>query len=86
MALTIQLSEASERRLAERAAAAGTTPAEFVAGVVERELLRTQTLAELMAPVHRQVVESGMTEAEVDDFFQEVRQEVWDDWKRQGKV
>lgn len=35
------------------------------------------TFEELLSPVHQQVKQSGIMEEELDDLFEEIREEVW---------
>ncbi|MBL8864214.1 MAG: hypothetical protein KF873_00620 [Gemmataceae bacterium] len=76
MSITIELSEASEKRLAECAARYGRTPEDFAAKVLDREL-HARSLDEVLAPFRQEVAESGMTEEEFGDFIQEIREEIW---------
>ena len=78
MAITIELSETSEKRLAERAARYGRTPEDFAAKVLNREL-DARSLDEVLAPFRQEVAESGMTEEEFGDFIQEIRDEIWEE-------
>jgi hypothetical protein len=77
MTLTIELSEPVKRQLAERAAKAGKSPESYVAEMVEREMSHEKTLDEILAPFRLSVAESGMTDEELNEFFQDVREEVW---------
>ena len=76
MSLTIELSEPIERDLARWAKDSGQTAEAFLAELAER-FLTSRRIDVTMAPFRKQVAESGMTEGELDDFFQELRQEVW---------
>jgi hypothetical protein len=71
MTLTIQLSADTEKWLATRAAAAGTTPEGFVSGLIAREKSGGKTFAEIFAPVRDEVAASGMTEDEVAEFLEQ---------------
>jgi hypothetical protein len=82
MTLTIELPEPVERKLAERAARAGKTAEALAAELIEREVGREPTLAEIMAPFAQEFAESGMTEAEFDDLIEEAREEVWQEQQR----
>jgi dienelactone hydrolase len=80
MVLTVELPAATERRLAERAARAGTTAAALVLDLIERELApaKEPTVAEIMAPFAKEFADSGMTEEQLDALVEEARQEAWD--------
>ncbi len=75
MSLTIELPAETERELSEFAKESGRTPEAVAADLIERHLA-LKTMDEILAPFRKQVAESGMTEAELDEFFQEVREEV----------
>lgn len=74
--LTIQLPQDLRQRLAERASAEGQDLAGYVQRVLENET-RKPTVDEALAPFRKEVEESGMTEDELEAFFEEVREEVW---------
>ena len=77
MTITIRLSDDEQRRLAERAARNGRDVAEYVRLLIERDIQGLSAVDHALAPFRRQVEESGMTDHELDDFFEEVREEVW---------
>ena len=82
MTITIELPAPVERRLAERAAAAGKSVETLVQEVVTGWAAGPRPFDEILAPFRQSVAESGMTDEELDSFFQEVRQEVWDEQQR----
>ena len=82
MSITITLSGPAERRLAERAAVVGKTPAAFLAEIAERELAPERLLAEVVAPFAQSFAEGGMTEEGLDALIDEARHEVW--WDEHG--
>jgi hypothetical protein len=71
MTLSIDLPPETERKLLDRAAATGKDVATLVREAVE-EQLRTPlpTFAEILAPVHEDFRQSGMTEAELDTLLE----------------
>jgi membrane-bound lytic murein transglycosylase B len=79
MTLTIELPAATERRLADTAKRLGKTLEQYAADVLESvaDAGEGETFDKILAPFRKEVAESGMTEAELDAFFQEVREEVW---------
>ena len=77
MTITIRLSDDEQRRLAERAARNGRDVAEYVHLLIERDIEGPSAVDQALAPFRRQVEESGMTDDELGDFFEEVREEVW---------
>lgn len=91
MTLTLELPDKAEGPLTLRAKRQGMTLPEFAAEVMGRLAEDTpdatvETIDEILAPFRKQVAESGMSEDELDAFFQEVRQEVWDEQHQHGKV
>jgi len=76
--------------LDERVRQTGSDRTEYILKLLQRDLLETpprshrdahphadMTFAELLLPVHQQVTESGLTGEELDDLFEEIREEVW---------
>lgn len=82
MSITIQLSADEEKRLAERAAQSGRALTDYVHLLIERDIQARPSVDEALAPFRRQVEESGMTEDELGDFFEEIREEVWQEKHR----
>ena len=78
MSLTIELPEPIQRDLARWAQDSGLSAEAFLAELTER-FLTSHRIDATMAPFRKQVAESGMTEDELDEFFEELRQEVWDE-------
>lgn len=70
MTLQIDLPPELETKLRQRAAAAGKDVQSFARDAVEKELLRPETFAEILAPVHKAVKESGMSDEEVDALLE----------------
>jgi hypothetical protein len=78
MSITINLNPEEERQLSERAARNGEDVANFVRGLIAREIQTPETsLDEVLAPVRRQFEESGMTDAELATLVEEVREDIW---------
>lgn len=76
--------------LDERVRQVGSSRTEYILKLLQKDLLLTpprshrnacphadMTFAELLLPVHQQVEESGITGEELDDLFEEIREEVW---------
>jgi hypothetical protein len=63
--------------LAERAASNGRDLDAYIHLLIERDIQRPAELEEALAPFRRQIEESGMTDDELGDFFEEIRDEVW---------
>ena len=74
MTIMIQLSPDEEERLAARAARSGEDVADYVHRLIARDLGGAD---EALAPFRRQVEASGVSDEELESFFDEVRDEVW---------
>jgi predicted transcriptional regulator len=74
MTLTIELPEAVERKLAEKASRSGRTPAAYVTELIERAVAPEKTLDEILGPIRQEFAESGMTEEEFDVLIEEARE------------
>ena len=83
MTLQIDLSPELEAKLRERAAAAGKDAATFALEAVREKLSEPQTFAEILAPVHEEFRERGLTEEAMTPIFEKLREEVWE--ARHGK-
>lgn len=75
MTLQIDLDPELEAKLRERAAAAGKDTASFAREALEEKLRGPRTLAETLAPIHKEVEESGMPNQELDALFLEALKE-----------
>ncbi len=83
MSLTLELPSEVEAELTDFARASGRTPEAVVTDLLERRFALGQ-IDEILAPFRKQVAESGITEDELNAFFEEVREEVWQE--QQGKA
>jgi hypothetical protein len=77
MTLSLELAPDLEQQLQERARATGQDIAQYVLQTLQEKVQRKPTVDELLAPFRKQVEESGMTDEELEAFFEEVRDEVW---------
>jgi hypothetical protein len=77
MSITIRLSADEERRLAERAARSGRDLTGYVRLLIERDIQTPAGADQALAPFRRQVEESGLSDDDLGDFFEELREEVW---------
>ncbi len=66
--VTLRLSEAARAKLTEQAANSGQDLSEVASDLIEHVVTRP-TIADIMAPVRKQVAESGMSNEELDDFL-----------------
>ncbi len=77
MTITIRLSDEEQRRLSERAARNGRDVAEYVHLLIERDIQEPSAVDQALAPFRREVEASGMNDDVLGDFFEEAREEVW---------
>ena len=77
MTITIGLSSEEEIRLRERATRTGQDLAGYVRDLIARDLHVPEGADRALAPFRAQVEESGLTEDELDDLFEEVRNDIW---------
>jgi len=86
MTITLTLPPETERKLKEHAAQSGQSVERFLQQLVEREVLGSagkgataphagMTFDEILAPVRQGFQESGLSEAELDQLFEEAREE-----------
>jgi hypothetical protein len=82
MTMSISLSPRAEAKLKERAAAEGKDPVAYVTQLVE-EAVTKPSLDEILAPFRKEVAESGMSDEKLDQFYEGLREEAWQE--RQGR-
>lgn len=78
MTLTFSLSPEAEAKLKARAAAAGVDPNAYAAELLE-EVVTKPTLDEILTPFRQQVADSGMSDDELEAFYQDLREETWEE-------
>jgi hypothetical protein len=83
MSVTIDLPAELEQNLREYAARGGQEVNAIVLQALREKIARTRSFAEVCAPFALAVGAAGMTDAEFDRFFEEVREETWQE--KQGK-
>ncbi|SRR5579883_2292167 len=76
MTITIDLRPEQERRLVERAARAGQDVAAYVRHLIDRDI-DTESLDAILAPVRRNLEESGMTDDDLAALVEGVREGIW---------
>jgi hypothetical protein len=76
MILQVPVTPETEAALRERASARGEDVAAYAARLLH-EAATGPDVDQLLAPFRRQVAESGATDEELDEFFDELRQDVW---------
>lgn len=73
MTITLDVSSTTERRLKERARREGKEVPALIGDLIERELDAVAKLDAILGPFRRQVAESGITDDELTDVFNEAR-------------
>lgn len=64
--------------LGEKARELGKSVEEYVRELIEDDLaLSGSTFDEILAPIRKEVAESGITDEELDDLFLEARRDYW---------
>ena len=74
MSIIINLTPDEARKLLERAARNGQDVTAYVHRLIERDI---KDVDEALAPFRHQVAESGISDDKLGSFFEEVREEVW---------
>lgn len=84
MTISLTLSPDQEKRLRERATAAGQELSVYVSRLLERFAEPLTPMEEISAPVYRQFVESGMTDDELGDLLERAKHEMRVDRRGRG--
>lgn len=77
MTVTINLPPELENTLRQQAARSGLEVSAFVLDAVKEKLAKARTLDEVCAPFAHAVAAAGANDQEFDDFFEQARDEVW---------
>jgi hypothetical protein len=83
MTLPIDFPPELETALRQHAARNGQDLSAFVLQAVQEKIARARTFDEVCAPFAHAVEAAGTSDEEFDRFFEEVREEVWQE--KQGK-
>jgi predicted transcriptional regulator len=84
MTVTIELPPELEETLRQQAAKSGQDLDTFVLQALKEKIARTRTFDEICAPFAQAVEAARITDEEFDRFFEEVREEAWQE--RQSKA
>ncbi len=76
MTINVTLSSELGERLEVMAKATSSTPEQFAAAAIERNLLALERLEQSLAPVYAAFEASGLTEDEANDLF-EAEKQAW---------
>jgi hypothetical protein len=71
MTVKLSLSIEEELRLCERATKRGQDVGSYVRTLVEEDLKDSPTLSEILAPIHEDFRQSGMSEEELETFLKD---------------
>lgn len=77
MSLKITLPPDTESRLRERADAEGEEVSSYAVRLLH-DAVATPSIDELLAPFRRQIDDSGMTDAQLDEFYADLRNKASD--------
>lgn len=79
MTLTIHVPKNVGAILEEKAKSNGKDVVEYVEDLIEKDIDRSKTLDEILAPIRKNFSESGMTEEELDELIESERQSMWEE-------
>jgi hypothetical protein len=77
MTVTIDISPELEKALREHVARGGQDVNKFVLQAVEEKIAKARVFDEVCAPFAEAVAATGVSDEEFDRFFDEVRDDVW---------
>jgi hypothetical protein len=84
MTVTIDLPPELETALRQHAAGSGQDVRSFVLQAVQEKIARAQTFDQVCSPFARAVEATGMSDEELETFFEGVREEAWQDKNQRG--
>ncbi len=93
MIITIDLPSQVESKIKTQASNNGLKVEEYIKSLIveeteRRELIKgnsEETFDEILAPIRKGFEESGISEEELLEFFEEVREEVWQEKQKQNE-
>jgi len=77
MTVVLELKPEIEEALQKKAKAKGFPVNVYVEELIEKDVDRSKTLGEILAPFRKQVEESGITDDELDVLVEEAREEIF---------
>jgi hypothetical protein len=84
LAMSLRLSKRAGEKLVQRAAQSGQDVATVASDLIERAI-NQPTVDEVLAPFRKQVAESGMSDAELDAFFEDAREKAFEERQRRAE-
>jgi hypothetical protein len=85
MTVTISFPPDLESTLRQQAARSGQEVSAFVLDAVKEKIAKARTLDEVCAPFARAVTAAGISDEEFDEFFEQSREEVWQEKQDQAR-
>lgn len=79
MTVVLELKPDVEEALRKKAQANGFDMDVYLKRLIERDVDRTKTLDEIIAPVRKSFEESGLTEEELNELIDRERQAIWEE-------
>jgi plasmid stability protein len=76
--ISVNIPDGTERILAEQAALGGQSVESYAAELIRKGVIGGRTFAEILAPFRKQVANSDMSDAKLDELFEAARNEVHD--------
>lgn len=86
MTVILELKPEIEEALQKKADAKGSPVNAYVEELIQKDVDLGPTLDEILAPVREQFDDSGMTEEELDDFLNGVREKAFREKQFSGKA
>jgi predicted transcriptional regulator len=77
MTVTIDLPPELETNLTEQAARSGQNVHALILQAIREKIAKARTFDEICAPFAQAVAASGISDEEFDRFFEEAREEIW---------
>ena len=77
MTVVLELKPEIEEALQKKARDNGFEFNVYLEKLIEKDIDRTKTIDEILAPMRQEFEESVMTEDELDEFIEEIREEVY---------
>jgi phosphoglycolate phosphatase-like HAD superfamily hydrolase len=81
MTLSVSISPQAEARLRQQAQASGQQLDAYAAQLLE-QAATARTVDEVLAPFRKEVADSGMSDQELDEFLEDLRQKAYQDRQR----
>jgi hypothetical protein len=90
MTITVDLPPEVEAKIKTQALQDGVEVEDYVKTLIEEATERRERIekeseksfAEILAPIHKEFEESGMSEEKLTEFLEEMREEVWQEKQR----